>query len=152
MKVTEKSDVYSFGVVLLEIVTGRKPVDPSFAEAVDLVGWVHRQVRASIGDRTILDSRLNGLTEAHLHQVEEVLGIALLCVTSSPNERPTMREVVAMLLEIHEETSLNWTKNGLSPTTSCSKQPILPKSPDSDDCTWSKPQSMTDIPLGKSRA
>ena len=28
-KLTEKSDVYSFGVVLLELITGRKPVDPS---------------------------------------------------------------------------------------------------------------------------
>ena len=28
-KLTEKSDVYSFGVVLLELITGRKPVDES---------------------------------------------------------------------------------------------------------------------------
>lgn len=28
-KLTEKSDVYSFGVVLLELITGRKPVDSS---------------------------------------------------------------------------------------------------------------------------
>ncbi|CAM6112070.1 unnamed protein product [Calypogeia fissa] len=146
MKVTEKSDVYSFGVVLLEIVSGRKPVDPSFTEAVDLVGWVHHQVRAGTGDRTILDPRLNGLPESLLRQVEEVLGIALLCVTSSPNERPTMREVIAMLLEIHQDTSMTWTKNPSSTTTSCSKQPILPKSPDSDDYTWSKPPSMIDLP------
>ena len=38
---TEKSDVYSFGVVLLELITGRKPVDatqPSGNES--LVEWV----------------------------------------------------------------------------------------------------------------
>ena len=40
-KVTEKSDVYSFGVVLLELITGRKPVDLSqpFGEE-SVVEWV----------------------------------------------------------------------------------------------------------------
>lgn len=140
MKVTEKSDVYSFGVVLLEIVTGRKPVDPSFTEAVDLVGWVHHQVRAGTGDRTILDPQLSGLPEALLSEVEEMLGIALLCVCPSPNERPTMREVVRMLLEIQHDTSLtSCAKNSSTTITASSRQPILPKSPDSDDCAWSKP-------------
>ena len=40
-KLTEKSDVFSFGVVLLEILTGRKPVDsfqPLGQES--LVEWV----------------------------------------------------------------------------------------------------------------
>lgn len=37
-KLTERSDVYSFGVVLLELITGRKPVDASQDES--LVEWV----------------------------------------------------------------------------------------------------------------
>lgn len=40
-KLTERSDVYSFGVVLLELITGRKPVDKSKPlEAESLVEWV----------------------------------------------------------------------------------------------------------------
>lgn len=40
-KLTEKSDVYSFGVVLLEIITGRKPVDSSQPLGDEsLVEWV----------------------------------------------------------------------------------------------------------------
>lgn len=40
-KLTEKSDVYSFGVMLLELITGRKPVDTSQPVGDEsLVEWV----------------------------------------------------------------------------------------------------------------
>lgn len=38
---TEKSDVYSYGVLLLELVTGKRPTDPSFVKrGLNVVGWV----------------------------------------------------------------------------------------------------------------
>lgn len=38
---TQKSDVYSFGVVLLELLTGRKPVDHTMPKGQQsLVTWV----------------------------------------------------------------------------------------------------------------
>jgi len=40
-RATEKSDVYSFGVLLLELVTGKRPTDPSFVKrGLNVVGWV----------------------------------------------------------------------------------------------------------------
>lgn len=40
-KLTDRSDVYSFGVVLLELITGRKPVDPTRPLGDEsLVEWV----------------------------------------------------------------------------------------------------------------
>lgn len=40
-QLSSKSDVYSFGVVLLELLTGRKPVDPTLPRGQQsLVTWV----------------------------------------------------------------------------------------------------------------
>lgn len=40
-QITHKSDVYSFGVVLLELLTGRKPVDHTMPKGQQsLVTWV----------------------------------------------------------------------------------------------------------------
>ena len=40
-KVSEKTDVYSFGVVLLELITGRKPINESNPKGEEnLVVWV----------------------------------------------------------------------------------------------------------------
>lgn len=99
MKITEKSDVYSYGVVVLEVLTGKQPIDPTIPDGLHVVDWV-RQKRGGI---EVLDPSLLSRPESEIEEIMQALGIALLCVNSSPDERPTMKDVAAMLKEIKHE-------------------------------------------------
>ncbi|KAL6646430.1 hypothetical protein ACP70R_018038 [Stipagrostis hirtigluma subsp. patula] len=94
LRVTEKSDVYSFGVVMLELVTGKRPVGPELGEK-DLVGWVRGGIERD-GVDSVLDPRLAG---ASGDDMRRALDVALLCTSSLPINRPSMRAVVKLLLE-----------------------------------------------------
>ncbi|XP_074579073.1 uncharacterized protein LOC141835583 [Curcuma longa] len=97
LKVDEKSDVYSFGVVLLELVTGRKPVG-EFGDGVDIVQWVRKMTGSNKeGAPKVIDPRLPTVP---LHEIMHVFYVAMLCVEELSVERPTMRDVVQILMDL----------------------------------------------------
>ncbi|CAO2143799.1 unnamed protein product [Urochloa humidicola] len=102
LKVTEKSDVYSFGVVLLELVTGRSPIDASFGEGRDIVSWLSSKLAAGslrLGDG-VLDPRVAAAaTAGEREDMLRVLRVAVLCTAKLPAGRPTMRDVFKMLAD-----------------------------------------------------
>ena len=107
MKVTEKCDIYSFGVVLLELITGKPPVQP-LEQGGDLVNWVRRSIRNMVPTVEMFDERLDMTDKCTVHEMSLVLKIALFCTSNSPASRPTMREVVAMIFEARaSSTSLS---------------------------------------------
>ncbi|XP_047159115.1 proline-rich receptor-like protein kinase PERK9 [Vigna umbellata] len=95
-KLTEKSDVYSFGVVLLELITGRKPVDVSQPLGDEsLVEWARPLLSHSIDTEefsSLADPRLEkNYIESELYCMIEV---AAACVRHSASKRPRMGQVV----------------------------------------------------------
>ncbi|XP_057773209.1 receptor protein-tyrosine kinase CEPR1-like [Salvia miltiorrhiza] len=88
-RATTKCDVYSFGVVLLELVTGKKPVEAVFGEGKNIVSWAS-------GKADVVDKRVSGLYE---DDMLKVLTIALRCTCGAPALRPTMNEVAQHLIE-----------------------------------------------------
>ncbi|XP_010260335.1 PREDICTED: receptor-like protein kinase HSL1 [Nelumbo nucifera] len=98
LRVNEKSDIYSFGVVILELVTGRLPVDPEFGEK-DLVKWVCTTMDQK-GVEHVIDPKVDLCFK---EEISKVLSIGLLCTSHLPINRPSMRRVVKMLQEVSAE-------------------------------------------------
>lgn len=100
--ITEKSDVYSFGVVILEVLTGRHPLDPTLPGGAHLVQWVRDHLHSKRDPSDILDPKLRGRTDPQMHEMLQTLAVSFLCISTRANDRPIMKDVVAMLKEIRQ--------------------------------------------------
>ena len=113
-RITEKSDIYSFGVVLLEVLTGRHPLDPTLPGGSHLVQWVRDHLAGNRDPSDILDPKLRGRADPAMHEMIQTLAVAFLCVSARPQDRPTMNDVVAMLREIRQAEPEPLAKRALS--------------------------------------
>ncbi|KAK1575608.1 hypothetical protein Q3G72_006905 [Acer saccharum] len=88
---TQKSDVYSFGVVILEVATGRRPVDN---DGVVVVDWVWNQWENGKLHEAA-DLRLRGRFD--LLEMERMLMVGLSCVHPDHEKRPTVKQAARIL-------------------------------------------------------
>jgi len=94
-QLSPKSDVYSFGVVLLELLTGRKPVDHTLPRGQQsLVTWATPRLSED-KVRQCVDQRLGG--EYPPKSVAKFAAVASLCVQYEADFRPNMSIVVKAL-------------------------------------------------------
>ncbi|KAH7658594.1 Glycerophosphodiester phosphodiesterase protein [Dioscorea alata] len=93
--VSYKSDVYSFGMLLLEMVGGRKNIDPLVdnQSAIYLPEWVYEQLIGGHSFQAAIEMMNN---EEEI--VRKLVIVALWCIQWNPNDRPTMTRVVQMLI------------------------------------------------------
>jgi len=90
---TLRGDIYSFGVVLLELITGKRPVQ-ILTKSKELVQWV-REMRSQGKETDILDPSLRG--RVHEEEMLKVLEVACKCINHNPCLRPTIQDVVYCL-------------------------------------------------------
>lgn len=89
--------MYSFGVVLLELVTGRRPIEEEYGEGKDIVYWVSTYLNTREEVIQVLDNKV--ASEVVQDDMIKVLKVAIACAKKLPSLRPTMREVVKMLVD-----------------------------------------------------
>ncbi|CAI9292137.1 unnamed protein product [Lactuca saligna] len=92
---TEKSDVYSFGILIMELITGRNPVDYGRPQGeVNLVEWLKTMVGNRKSDE-VVDPKLTDMPSSKA--LKRILLVALRCVDPDAQKRPKMGHVLHML-------------------------------------------------------
>ncbi|KAG2266806.1 hypothetical protein Bca52824_073885 [Brassica carinata] len=115
-KLTEKSDVFSYGVMLLELITGKRPVDSSGTMDDTLVDWAH-----PIMARALEDGNFNELADARLEgnynpqEMARMVTCAAASIRHSGRKRPKMSQIVRAL---EGEMSLDTLNESVKPGNS----------------------------------
>lgn len=106
LPITSKVDVYSYGMVLLEMISGKCPAEE--IENRRVVTWVREKMKQatemSSWIEMIIDHKLEGKYDKG--RMEILFEVALKCVAEDRDERPTMSQVVEMLLHQENDSEL----------------------------------------------
>ncbi|KAJ9674315.1 hypothetical protein PVL29_023708 [Vitis rotundifolia] len=106
LPITSKADVYSYGIVVLEMITGLRSVanaihgTDGIGERQSLVAWVKAKMNSATAVASWIEEILDPSMESKydMGEMEILVAVALQCVQMDKDERPSMSQVVELLL------------------------------------------------------
>ncbi|XP_020571622.1 receptor-like serine/threonine-protein kinase NCRK [Phalaenopsis equestris] len=101
-KASLKSDVFSYGVVLLELITGRQPIQKTAKGDESLVIWATARLHDS---KLVVTELPDPLLKGNFpeEEMQIMAHLARECLQWDPDSRPTMTEIVQILNTIASE-------------------------------------------------
>ncbi|KAH9308314.1 hypothetical protein KI387_036225, partial [Taxus chinensis] len=111
-KVNDKTDIYAFGVVLLELITGRKPINTRYPKGHEsLVMWAKPLLEEdSMGE--LVDK---GLGDAYdTNEMQRMMLAAALCVTQASHYRPRISRIIKILRGEDDFTDWAWCQHTMT--------------------------------------
>ena len=115
-KITEKVDVYSFGIVVMEILSGRKNIDYSQPDEGAQLIMVLREKAMNSQLEDMIDQNSQDMRSCNKEEVIEIMRLAMWCLQSDSNRRPSMSVVVKVMEgKRNVESDLNYNFFDLSP-------------------------------------
>ncbi|GAA0162778.1 hypothetical protein LIER_39473 [Lithospermum erythrorhizon] len=116
LPITSKVDVYSYGIVILELVTGKNPNGTfdtngdNYMDSKSLIIWVKEKMQEADENiswiQEIIDPCLND--DFDIYKMGVLIKVAMQCVEDNIDARPTMNQVVNLLLSHNnDETTIS---------------------------------------------
>ncbi|CAN6847339.1 unnamed protein product [Brassica oleracea] len=104
-KPSQAGDVYGFGVMLLELSSGKSPMDEFFEGDQNLISWISYGFQGN-AIMEVIDPKLKRLIDvsgAQLHAkldcLKKTIEVGLACTAYAAGERMNMRDVLRLLKE-----------------------------------------------------
>lgn len=133
-KASESCDVYSFGILLLELASGKKPIEKLNSTTKRTITDWALPLACQRKFREIADPRLN--FKYAEEELKRVVIVALICAQNRAEKRPTMQEVIDLLKGEAKEKFLALEHDELfknTPAAGCNDDGLSGTAEDSSD-------------------